>query len=1151
MTMASNHHNVLEESRPPEPSTSTPPPESINTQCEEVPILENLKSMATTQSCRQSLNEPKIETKRPNSLQETIRPEDRSNRVTSWRRSYHKDVEEALSSLLWEPYDCRDDPPSSTQRTPPIVIDDYWNIIPNASSDVSSLSSSSSVSSSGGGNSSLYDICVLPDNSRSIQTIAQSFTDEFSTYNHRGYRGYSDPTLEYPYQLPTSFTDDFNDILFLKNNNEDPNLCYNNGSTMVNHTNTTLVVTKPVIEVGASAHQSLHLIQSRGTQQSVVEEKCMHNSVDISSACTSFKVECIEEGSATRTSDTVSLQCSSCYENNQINNNNRHYRSSSCSEIRTLSNVYGSDNINKMRLSVPPCSSSSSIVPLTESTTTTTSSVTTVVLTTPVTSEQKNVLLGSGGRSSLGLLRTNQIPVVHGRSNSAILYQGDIPGQHVRNTSGVSLNSSSGSRINSLARPSASNHRVQVTTNGANLVTTRSSNNNLVQVNNGIPYTQNIIHTRVPSLPSTVPKSANNNNVNNNTVNVVNCYRAVPVQVVSNVVPTIQCLNSAESSNNRISNSNNISNNNVSNVQIVQTVQAVATPVSSTSVSTTNNNNERSGAPGGGGIVLPQNKTRTFTSTEAQTDDTSVGTMLVETTSNSQPTPSVMPVNNINREQRRRERRERRHQHRIHNSNHQHLNNNVQNQWTSTPNTPGGGDLIQQQQSTNDQQQRLPDILNSHLPPPYSTLPLGVSVQPPPPVPTQNPPAVPMPVVAPPMLQGSLAPVPFNPAAAGPFTQMPLVQGAPTAVTVPMVPVPSPSGGLRFLQFQNPVGMRRSRRSGQTYTSEDQPKSCCGVLLTQTVSIRWFIVMIAFVGVCCAIVGTILGAMKASGREHLTVSLLMIGVGIILITVSGIAWRLTSHDAPTCRAMLGLGGSDDGTAGDSCTRRFVPRLPPSYGRPHHPYAAMMYPEFQYRPPPPSYQASMQEYRLRLLLLDRHAPVLSPNGVQHTVTPPPTYRSHSGTPITNRRDQSQSEYSCPPSYRSRSSSSRPVLDPNGTNGSIAADHSREHSLSLSESNGSVVNVVSILTNQVGEERSIENISIDNVKLVPETEIAPLRMLLKSDNLDTTKDGNLVTIVQTSSDQSPVIVTVSGSQMATNLNGNHSNEINTEMEILAHL
>ena len=58
---------------------------------------------------------------------------------------------------------------------------------------------------------------------------------------------------------------------------------------------------------------------------------------------------------------------------------------------------------------------------------------------------------------------------------------------------------------------------------------------------------------------------------------------------------------------------------------------------------------------------------------------------------------------------------------------------------------------------------------------------------------------------------------------------------------------------------------------------EPDPKSCCGVTVSQTVSIRWFIVMIAFVGICCSIVGTVLGAMKASGREHLTVSLLMIG----------------------------------------------------------------------------------------------------------------------------------------------------------------------------------------------------------------------------------------------------------------------------------
>jgi hypothetical protein len=68
------------------------------------------------------------------------------------------------------------------------------------------------------------------------------------------------------------------------------------------------------------------------------------------------------------------------------------------------------------------------------------------------------------------------------------------------------------------------------------------------------------------------------------------------------------------------------------------------------------------------------------------------------------------------------------------------------------------------------------------------------------------------------------------------------------------------------------------------------------------------------------------------------------GVGIVLVLVSGVGWRLTAHDAPSCRAMLGLGGhsSRGGGIGDGDgaepNRRFVPRLPPSYGRPHHPYA---------------------------------------------------------------------------------------------------------------------------------------------------------------------------------------------------------------------
>ena len=66
-------------------------------------------------------------------------------------------------------------------------------------------------------------------------------------------------------------------------------------------------------------------------------------------------------------------------------------------------------------------------------------------------------------------------------------------------------------------------------------------------------------------------------------------------------------------------------------------------------------------------------------------------------------------------------------------------------------------------------------------------------------------------------------------------------------------------------------------------------------------------------------------------------------------------------------------------------------------------AAMMYPEFQYRPPPPSYQASMQEYRLRLLLLDRQPGAGGLGGGvgggpagPGAVSPPPTYRSHAGS-----------------------------------------------------------------------------------------------------------------------------------------------------------
>lgn len=73
------------------------------------------------------------------------------------------------------------------------------------------------------------------------------------------------------------------------------------------------------------------------------------------------------------------------------------------------------------------------------------------------------------------------------------------------------------------------------------------------------------------------------------------------------------------------------------------------------------------------------------------------------------------------------------------------------------------------------------------------------------------------------------------------------------------------------------------------------------------------------------------------------------------MTVSGAAWRMTAPGGPPC---LGLGSAVDL---GRCGRRPCGR---GGGNAH----GLLYPEFQHRPPPPSYQASMQEYRLRLVTM---------------------------------------------------------------------------------------------------------------------------------------------------------------------------------------
>ncbi len=60
-----------------------------------------------------------------------------------------------------------------------------------------------------------------------------------------------------------------------------------------------------------------------------------------------------------------------------------------------------------------------------------------------------------------------------------------------------------------------------------------------------------------------------------------------------------------------------------------------------------------------------------------------------------------------------------------------------------------------------------------------------------------------------------------------------------------------------------------------------------------------------------------------------------LGTGIVLITVSGLAWRLVATDAPSCRALLGLGPNIDydefnNNGGSGGEPRFLSRLPSGF-----------------------------------------------------------------------------------------------------------------------------------------------------------------------------------------------------------------------------
>ncbi|XP_065368857.1 probable serine/threonine-protein kinase DDB_G0282963 [Calliphora vicina] len=556
---------------------------------------------------------------------------------------------------------------------------------------------------------------------------------------------------------------------------------------------------------------------------------------------------------------------------------------------------------------------------------------------------------------------------------------------------------------------------------------------------------------------------------------------------------------------------------------------------------------------------------RTFTSTECQTDDISAVQLRSPSATRPALTSTSSANSNNNREQRRRERRERRHlQHTAsllvapthshpHPHNHPLRHGHLDRHSMPAPPLPPilhpphmhpglAGNLQHNGHNVAMLRPMLPDILHNHFPPPYSALPQSMTTG------SGN------------MPHHNGSPIPFSHPHSHPHHPLPQT---PTATILGPPPPPPPAGTTLLTSVIStvPIPGATPMVSDGRFTlplpiirrspSERSGKGCCGQWFAGP-PLRALIAVVALGGVACALGGAALGATGLAGppSSHFTAALLMIGVGVVLVTVSGAAWRMTAPGGPPC---LGLGSSVDL---GRCGRRPCSR---GGGAPQ----GLLYPEFQHRPPPPSYQASMQEYRLRLLLLDRDRQ----NGVVRGSSPPPTYRSHAGSllraPLTSTirgtggghsgtRCESSiagSEYSFPPSYRSRNntpgtiSSERSIeTEPSGR---LLANEDIPEPLSveqLSEYNSlqQRCNTNPSHGNGQKSEQKRNSVQLDTNILISKTDT-------NLNNLNSDKKDDLVTIVTITPQNNDNL------EASENRNNNENNgtESREQIEILAHL
>ncbi|KAK3090015.1 hypothetical protein FSP39_008526 [Pinctada imbricata] len=248
--------------------------------------------------------------------------------------------------------------------------------------------------------------------------------------------------------------------------------------------------------------------------------------------------------------------------------------------------------------------------------------------------------------------------------------------------------------------------------------------------------------------------------------------------------------------------------------------------------------------------------------------------------------------------------------------------------------------------------------------------------------------------------------------------------------------------------------------------SEDEfCKHGCLKCMAATTSFRWILVILSLLGVCCVVTGIVLAALHATGQSFLFLAIMFIGLGVLLVVVVAVGWRCTPRGHEPLHALFGLGDFRHHQERSRGRSRHHGRR----SRDSHWYGGMMYPEFQYRRPPPSYNASMQDFQHQLVLAQTQrerfhsSEELPAEDYSLPSSPPPSYRSRASTVRTGIQitfPPMQGDNSHPPTYRSHVSTmgqhahSRPSLPRDGfsthQNGS-SANNTRVHSRNNSAGN----------------------------------------------------------------------------------------------------